>query len=362
MSLANNMAAFARSPSGNNPNLIINGGMTVSQRGTVTGITSTEYTAADRWKFFVETTDAIVTTTVEASPTLMADAGFPNALKVDCTTVEASLAGSDFCSLEYRFEGQDVQHLLHGSSGSQQVTVSFWWQSPKSGTQVVYMTDQDNNYGCPMEFTVASADTAEFFEITFPVHTNGSGLDNDNAFSLSLGFPLMTQGYENTANVWTSGGGWRSTSNQQNLLDNTANNIYLTGVKLEVGSSATAFEHESYGDTLAKCLRYFERWSYDTVASEYLGISGNCQSTTAWNGAFMFHEKRTTPTFVTGNANAYDIVSGASGFTASAVSIGENGRFSARFGTTISGATTGNAGIVRRNGSNTCFIEIDAEL
>jgi hypothetical protein len=49
---------------------------------------------------------------------------------------------------------------------------------------------------------------------------------------------------------------WGS-DNQPNLLDNTANNIYIGQVKLEVGSAATAFEHESYGDTLAKCQRYF---------------------------------------------------------------------------------------------------------
>ena len=64
------------------------------------------------------------------------------------------------------------------------------------------------------------------------------------------------------ASFQASAGAWASneryaTSNQQNLLDNTANNIYLSGVQLEVGSVATDFAHEDYGTTLRKCQRYY---------------------------------------------------------------------------------------------------------
>ena len=56
---------------------------------------------------------------------------------------------------------------------------------------------------------------------------------------------------------WRAYGVDHTTSNQQNLLDNTANDIYLTGVQLELGSVATPFEHRSYADELQRCMRYY---------------------------------------------------------------------------------------------------------
>jgi hypothetical protein len=180
------------------------------------------------WNLFIETTAARVTTSVETAPAAMIADGFANALKIDVTTVDSSPADSDFIGVEQRFEGQNLQHLLYGTAGAKELTVSFWFQSPKSGTHIVYLVQNDGNYGCPMQFTVASADTAEKFSVTFPALTTaGQDFDDDANFSMALGFPLMSNGYESTANQWNSGGTWRSTSAQQNLVDNTANNIYI---------------------------------------------------------------------------------------------------------------------------------------
>jgi hypothetical protein len=264
---------------GSNPttakNLIINGAMRVAQRGTLTGLGAAQaYTSADMWKLFIETTAARVTTSVETAPAAMIADGFANALKIDVTTVDSSPADSDFIGVEQRFEGQNLQHLLYGTAGAKELTVSFWFQSPKSGTHIVYLVQNDGNYGCPMQFTVASADTAEKFSVTFPALTTaGQDFDDDANFSMALGFPLMSNGYESTANQWNSGGTWRSTSAQQNLVDNTANDIYIAGVQLEVGSVATDFEHEDYGTTLAKCQRYV--WVVPTVNGRCLHASGN---------------------------------------------------------------------------------------
>ena len=37
----------------------------------------------------------------------------------------------------------------------------------------------------------------------------------------------------------------------------TDNELYLTGVQLEIGSQATPFEHRSFGEELALCQRYY---------------------------------------------------------------------------------------------------------
>ena len=59
-----------------------------------------------------------------------------------------------------------------------------------------------------------------------------------------------------------------------NVVDNTANNWFLTGVQLEVGETATPFEHRSYGDELARCQRYYYSIQGATGQSpEYFGYA-----------------------------------------------------------------------------------------
>lgn len=279
--------------------MVINGSMKVAQRGTLTGLgASTTATSADLWKFFVETNASRVTTTVEAAPALMIADGFGSALKIDVTTVDSSPADSDFIGVEQRFEGQNLQHLLYGTAGAKELTVSFWFQSPKSGTHIVYLVQNDGNYGCPMTFTVASADTAQKFSVTFPaLTTSGQDFDNDGAFSMALGFPLMSNGYESTANQWNSGGTWRSTSAQQNLVDNTSNNIYISGVQLEIGSVATSFAHKSVGDELLACQRYLQTWSEVGGTNPTIASGFAYNTSRAWFSMPLNPTMRTNPTF-----------------------------------------------------------------
>ena len=56
--------------------------------------------------------------------------------------------------------------------------------------------------------------------------------------------------------TWTSSTLFQGVSGQNNFMDNTSNEFYLTGVQLEVGSQATAFEHRSFAEELASCQRY----------------------------------------------------------------------------------------------------------
>ena len=51
----------------------------------------------------------------------------------------------------------------------------------------------------------------------------------------------------------------RNTVGQVNCFDSTSNDIFITGVQMEVGDTATSFEHRSIGDELRRCQRYFKR-------------------------------------------------------------------------------------------------------
>ena len=68
----------------------------------------------------------------------------------------------------------------------------------------------------------------------------------------------------------------RVSSSQVHLADNTANDWYITGIQLEVGDKATPFEHQSFGDVLKQCERFYEKtYQYSTVPGTSASYADN---------------------------------------------------------------------------------------
>lgn len=263
MSRARDMANLGSSASEGNlggKNLIINGGMQVSQRSTsASGITSTGYHALDRWRW-AESSDATVT--ISQSTDTPTGQGFKNSLKVDVTTADASIAAAQYAHIQHSIEAQNCHSLRYGSSSAKTLTLSFWVKSTKTGTYcIAVQKDDSTRYDYIAEYTISSADTWEKKTITIVPDSNikaaGGVIDNNNGIGLKLKWTLAVgTDRDGTNNTWNSSTPADATSNQVNFLDNTSNDFYLTGCQLELGTAATDFEHESFSDTLNKCLRY----------------------------------------------------------------------------------------------------------
>ena len=238
-------------------NIIINGSHEVAQRGAaVTGMgAASGYTQVDMWHIIASGTAGRVTGSQVAGP--LAATGHAKAVKIDCTTADGSVASGDIMSLRTTVEAQNLQQLQWGNATAKSVTLSFWMKSPKSGTHCVSIYQEDDGRFFIKEFTIASADTYEYFAITFPGDTGGT-IDTNNGPGIRIDWPLICgSGEAGSAGAWTSGGKF-ATSNQQNLLDSTDNNVELAGVQLELGTVATDFEHEPVSVTLAKCQVFLE--------------------------------------------------------------------------------------------------------
>jgi hypothetical protein len=246
-------------------NLIINGAMLISQRGTSqASITSSGYYNIDRFRTALNTG----TVTTSQSTDVPTGEGFSRSFKVDVTTANTSLSGTNFLHVQQAIEGQNLQMLSYGTSGAKTITLSFFVKSNKTGIYCISLEKTDNTrYDYTAEYTISSANTWEKKTITIVPDSNiqasGGAIDNDNGKGFNLKFVLAAGGDRDNGvnNTWNSSTPTHSTPNQVNLLDSTSNEFFLTGVQLEVGDTATSFEHRSYGEELSRCQRYFEKSS-----------------------------------------------------------------------------------------------------
>ncbi len=245
--------------------LIINGNMAVAQRGTsFTSVSSGSNFPVDRFEFYPTNLGAYTIIQEALTSGEAYNNGFRTALRIDTTTADASPSSTDYAILRTKFEGQDLQMIKKGTANAEKLTLAFWVKSNKTTTGQVNLFDIDNSRLVSGTYTISSANTWEKKVINFPADTTGA-FDNNNALSLIVEFFL--DGGSN----WTSGTAptsWEAQSNGDRNANNfaigssTDNDFAITGVQLEVGeytsSTLPPFQHESYGDNLQRCLRYFQ--------------------------------------------------------------------------------------------------------
>jgi hypothetical protein len=235
-------------------NIIINGDMSIAQRGT-SHTTANAYTL-DRWHLNDSTSGAF---TITQSTTVPSGQGFAKSYKLDCTTADASPDANEYLIFNQRIEGQNLQYLKKGTSSAESLTLSFWVRSNKTGTYIAELFDHDNSRQISKSYTISAADTWEKKTITFDGDTSGT-LDNDNARSFDLSLWLMAGSNFSSGTLNTS---WNSVTSanrvvgQVNIADSTSNEWYVTGVQLEAGTSASDFEFLPVDVNLQRCQRYY---------------------------------------------------------------------------------------------------------
>jgi hypothetical protein len=316
-------------------NRIINGDMRIAQRGTSTSLVagSSNGLSADRfWGFNI---GAGACSIIQASTVPSSAFGFTNSLQIDVTTADASIGSADLYMVRQTIEGLNIADLAWGTANAKTLTLSFWVRSSKTGTHFVAFKNYDQNRCYAASYAVSSADTWEQKTITVSGDTTGTWLTNNSGgiqvvWCLAVGSNFQTA----TANAWASGDGY-ATSAQVNVMDSTANDFYITGVQLEVGSTATEFERRPIGTELALCQRYFWKSFDQSVAPEQnVATGGNLQSFgPATNVSFTAFQQlpstmRAVPSVTSyspDNASSNWTDQGGARPTASVQNIGQNG-------------------------------------
>jgi hypothetical protein len=338
--------------------LIINGAMTVAQRGTVTGIVNPgAYGGADRLRADIRGGFGVQ---VAQSTDVPSGYGFTKSHKLDVTTADTSPDANGLLLLAYFLEGADVSLLKYGTSSAETVTIAFWVKSNKTGTFQVNLRIVEA-YHIGQLVTISSANTWEKKVITFVGNTSNA-MATDNTEGMRIQF-FFDAGSDNEGggvpSSWASITETKSYNGSLDLGDNTANEILITGLQMEVGSYTSStlpeFQHESFSDSLQRCQRYYEK-SYNATTDPGTatlvgvrhgsGVAGQTGTGEIAMGVNFLTPKRTTPTMVlydrsgnSGKCSRADLGTAEhTNQTASAVHTGENS-FAVSSGSGSTGAT-----------------------
>ncbi len=256
-------------------NMFTNGGFEVAQRlsyeSSGKSVSSTNYTGIDMFKTRVNSCTLLLTQSTTAP------AGFTASLKADVTSADTSLASSVYNTIVGHIEGYDIARTAIGTSDAKTCTLSFYVRSNLTGTFTGSIGNSANNRSYAFDYTISSANTWERKTITFACDTTGTYNKNHNlglkvTWALGVGSSYLT----GTPDAW-QGAEHMGSTNGQNVVASTSNEFYLTGVQLELGSVATAFEHRSFCDEFRKCQRYYQK---SRMYGEPVTESGNSWNTT----------------------------------------------------------------------------------
>ena len=275
-------------------NLIINGAMQVAQRGTQTGQgDSNKYSAVDRFVITSGGTNGRLT----SSQSTDAPAGFANSLQLVCTTADTSIAAGELTRIRHRIEGRNVQHIQKGTSGAKPVTLSYHAKASTGGVIIVEVQDNDNNRLSSVAHTITTS--YQKFTHTFPADTTGV-LDNDNNLSFTVTWYLHAGSEFTTGTLgsaFTTGVSANKAVGQTfSIFAATSRQFNLAGVQLEVGSTATEFEHRSFAEELLACQRYYYRRTVSTGYVEYMPYAIAYATTDIQGGIFHPVKMRASPT------------------------------------------------------------------
>ena len=343
-------------------NIIINGDMSIAQRGTSTsGVTSSDgYYACDRW---YSQTD-IGTWTISQSTDVPTGQGFVNSFKMDCTS--AGTSNADEVMIRSKHEGQNLQYLKYGTSSAESLTLSFWIKSNKTGNYYVAMANANSTQDRVVSFgyTIDSANTWEKKTITIPGDTS-QGFDNNNVENLTIYWLFSAaSGFTSggVSNTWINYSASRfANSNLAGLGGSTSDEVYMTGVQLEAGTSASDFEFLPFDVNLQRCLRYFQDLAPKENDDRFT-LGENVNTTRCDPILYFKPEMRAAPSFSSTAANTFSLYHSGTSRDCTSVALDSiNNTGGNLIFNVSSGLTAGGCSQVITNGTGTqCFF--DAEL
>jgi hypothetical protein len=235
-------------------NRIINGAMVIDQRNAGAAVTPTNgQFSVDRWFGFLSQTAKY---TVQQDSSANTVAGFTSSLKATSSS-SYSVGTSESFGVAQNIEGFNAADLGWGTASARPVTLSFFVRSSLTGTFGGSLRNDNADRSYPFSYTISAANTWEQKIVTIAGDTSGTWVKN-NGLGIRLAFSLGAgSDRSGTAGAWNTNNNV-SVPGAVSVVGTNGATWYVTGVQLEEGSVATAFEYRQYTNELQLCQRYYQ--------------------------------------------------------------------------------------------------------
>ena len=270
---ANNNATFAGTVVSNTPlgmrNRIINGDMRIDQRNAGASVTITNTAdrtyLLDRWAAYTSVTSKF--SVQQDAGAVTPPVGFNDYLGVTSLSSYSSGSADEFF-IQQRIEGYNIADLAWGTASAKTVTLSFQVRSSLTGTFSGAIANSAGNRAYVFSYSIPTANTWTTISVTITGDTSGTWLTT-NGTGLRLTFNLGSGSSSlGTAGSWGSTN-FNGATGSVSVVGTNGATFYITGVQLEVGTSATPFERRLYNQELANCQRYYQRLGSDFLVPLY---------------------------------------------------------------------------------------------
>jgi hypothetical protein len=252
-------------------NRIINGAMVIDQRNAGAFQTNNAGVQYPVDRYIAYGSAASKFTMQQNAGSITPPAGFSN--YVGFTSLAAtSLAAGDIYEFLQRIEGFNTSDLNWGTANAQTVTLSFRVYSSLTGTFGGAIQNSAGTRSYPFSYSIPTANTWTTISITIAGDTTGTWIGATNGIGMQVIWGLgVGSTYSGTAGSW-SGNAYYSATGATSVVGTNGATFYITGVQLEVGTSATPFERRLYNQELANCQRYYEKgFAIDTAPTDGSG-------------------------------------------------------------------------------------------
>ena len=297
-------------------NLIINGACLVQQRSS-SGSATNGYATVDRFQTANVGNDEMPTqSSFEVSapgqyhlPTTGPHPykeGFRKAFGVTNGNQTSGAGAGDVVAIRYSVEAQDIANSgWNYTDSSSFITLSFWVKSSAAQNFYGYLLTLDGTMQrYAFETGALTAFTWKKVVLKIPGNSNIT-VDNDNG----EGFRIEWRPFSGTdetdsgvsLNTWGAfAGGTRTPDSPTTWYTTNDASFQITGVQLEVGDTATSFEHRTFADELRRCQRYFVKMYGSTggisTGDGAIATLANFTNTAAYGPIYLPVEMRAAPT------------------------------------------------------------------
>jgi hypothetical protein len=340
-------------------NAIINGGMEVAQRGTSISSPPDNSCTADR---FIYKSSGGVTTTLsvieDAPPSTY---GLSKSLKVLCNTADATISSTDYCYISYSVEGCDARNF-YGKT----FTIGFWVKATLTGTYCIAFRNNAKVRSYVSEYTINVTNTWEYKTITC-LHNNTGTWEATNLIGIEIDFTLTAGSdyKDGTNNAWV-GTNELATTNQINCFISTNDAFQITGVQMNLGTTALPYIPRHYSKELEMCKRYYWAVAKETIAEVSL-FMGTTVSTDIFR--IIIHpavEMRAIPTAIYQDLSDFIVyINGGTVASLTGIVINTASSNNTAFILDISKSssfTKNQAGVLRITSATDGYFELDSEL